>query len=104
MSSPLADCSFCMVGQAVGDGMTSDGRLSRRKSFFDSSALIEFEHLMGTMAESSSETSYRSSKSVVHELSLSRSEAEVDASVDAAEEAGEGDLDAAPRGGRSVWS
>lgn len=99
--SALADCILSMVGHADGDGITSDGRLSRLMSFLDKSCLTELDTLRGTMAESSSDTSYRSSKSVVRELALSRAEEpEVEYSDEAVEYAGDGDREAACRGGR----
>lgn len=61
----VADFSFWIVGHEVGEGITSEGRLSRRTAVRSKSCLMEFEHLSGTTAESSSsEMSYRSSKSV----------------------------------------
>lgn len=80
-------CSFWIVGHAVGEGMTSDGKLSRRISARASRALMELEHLRGTIAESSSDTSYRSSKSVVQELVLSL--ADEDGTVEDIVKAGE---------------
>ncbi len=66
----LADFrSFCTVGQALGEGMTRDGRCSRFQLAFVRICLMELEIFRGTTSES--EESYRSSKSVGEELVLS---------------------------------
>ena len=63
--------SFSIVGQAAGEGMISDGKLSRAEGgTFCIACLKELESFKGTSSESSSETSYNSSKSVVQELVL----------------------------------
>ena len=66
--------NFCMVGHTEGDGIISDGNLSLSIFALDITSFTEFDILIGTTAESLSDKSYRSSKSVALECVLFRHE------------------------------